>query len=273
MAINVLESTGVDGEVMALTGDSGLMEKMFIMEAFSIPTDAEPRADIPNVKIMPANAAANCGVSCRDCHRGYWLGPPPNMHDHVQEFGRVDRNQNRPAGFNRYEVHADFRSVISQYVRAMQQPTHALCLAAIDDFYTVNSFLFTPDACYHLLMERYFQNDAAENLNEPCIDYCSYCSNGNNGIAGIDITGMFHKDRLANVLLTKFLTVNSFTPDDFIKFLKKTRAEYFAEGHVPDKLVGPIHGLAIQLLCKCCVVPVVVDKYLSLVGTKDLKVT
>jgi superfamily II DNA helicase RecQ len=268
MAIKVLESSGVDGEVMALTGDSGLMEKMFIMEAFSLPVDADPRPDVPNVKIMPATAAANCGVSCRDCHRGYRLGPPPNMHDHVQEFGRVDRNQNRPAGFNRYEVHSDFHQLISQYVRAMQQPTRALRDAAIDEFYIVNSFLFTPEACYHVLMERFFEDDSVERIEEPCVEYCSFCTNGE---GNNDITGLFRRQQLANVLLTKFLSVHTFTPDKFIKFLKDTRAEYFAEGHVPDKRAGPIHGLAIQLLCKKCIVPYVDEKYLSLIGTENLK--
>jgi hypothetical protein len=145
MVENVLESNGVTGEVMPLTGDSGLMEKTFIMEAFARPIDAPPDSSVPRLIAMPATAAANCGVGCRDCHRGYGLGPPPNMHDHVQEMGRVDRNQNRPAGFNRYEVHTDFPSVLSQWVRAMQNPIREVRDQFVVKFYEVNSILFTPD--------------------------------------------------------------------------------------------------------------------------------
>jgi hypothetical protein len=86
-----------------------------------------------------------------------------------------------------------------------------------------------------------------------------------------DITGLFHRQQLANVLLTKFLSVHSFAPDKFIKLLKDRRANYFAEGHVPDKRVGPIHGLAIQLLCNKFIVPYVDEKHLSLIGTDNLK--
>ena len=124
MIEKVLNQCKVPGEAMSLTGDSGVMEKTYIMECFSVPVDADSIPGISNAKGIAATAAANCGVSCRDCHRGYRCGPPPHMHDHVQEFGRVDRNQNKPAGFNRYEVHSDFKNVISMYVRAMQQHSH-----------------------------------------------------------------------------------------------------------------------------------------------------
>ena len=105
------------------------------MECFSIPVDSDDIPGVINAKGIAATAAANCGVSCRDCHRGYRCGPPPHMHDHVQEFGRVDRNQNKPAGFNRCEVHTDFKNVISMYVRAMQQPDKLVRQQAVDDFF------------------------------------------------------------------------------------------------------------------------------------------
>jgi hypothetical protein len=111
------------------------------------------------------------------------------MHDHAQEMGRVDRNQNRPAGFNRYEVHTDFPSILSQWVRAMQNPIAEVRDQFVTKFYEVNSILFTPDRCYHVAFEEYFENPGVLVEREPCVDYCSYCSEG-----WKEITGLFHRD-------------------------------------------------------------------------------
>ena len=255
----------IPGEAMSLTGDSGVMEKTFIMECFSRPVDADELSDVPNAKGVAATAAANCGVSCRDCHRGYRCGPPPHMHDHVQEFGRVDRNQNKPAGFNRYEVHSDFKSVLSMFVRALQQPDKQVRDKAVEDFYTTITFLFCPQECYHIMMERHFENPDVVVEKKPCEEYCSYCTDGHK-----EITGLFHKDKLANVLLSKFFTSNAMAPDAFIKYLKEEKLRFFADGNIPDKHVGPIHGVAIQLLCKRSIVPYIDEKYKHLIGTEDL---
>ena len=45
----------------------------------------------PDLRIMPATKAADCGVSSRLCHRLYRLGMVPNMHMVAQEMGHVDR--------------------------------------------------------------------------------------------------------------------------------------------------------------------------------------
>ena len=94
MIEKVMEECMIPGEAMALTGDSGVMEKTFIMECFARPTDCNDNSDdaIPNATCVAATAAANCGISCRDCHRGYRCGPPPHLHDHVQEFTRRMRH-------------------------------------------------------------------------------------------------------------------------------------------------------------------------------------
>jgi hypothetical protein len=265
MAEKILETHGIDGEVLPLTGDSGIMEKMFIMEGFAKPFDAEYDEFVPNFIIMPATSAANCGVGCKDCHRGYRLGPPPTMHDHAQEMGRVDRNQNRRAGFNRYEVHTDFHSFLSQWVRAMQNRDSGVRNRFIRCFYDVNSILFTPDRCYHILFEEYFENDAVHVDRQPCEHYCSFCTG-----AYKEMTGLFRRDRLTNILLTKFL-VGSMNAKSLLAFLKSEKDNYFAEGSVPNRQVGPIHALAIQLVCKGSIIPTVDDKFHNLIGTENLK--
>ena len=75
-AEKVLEELGIEGEVIPLTGGNGIMDKVFVMDAFSLiaseidnsPGDPIAVNDpmycaLPNLIIMPATSAANCGVS------------------------------------------------------------------------------------------------------------------------------------------------------------------------------------------------------------------
>jgi hypothetical protein len=84
------------------------------------------------------------------------------------------------------------------------------------------------------------------------------------------MTGLFRRDRLTNILLTKFL-VGSMDAKSLLAFLKSEKDNYFADGSVPNRHVGPIHALAIQLVCKGSIIPTVEDKYHNLIGTDNLK--
>ena len=119
-AENLMDKAGIDGESMPCTGDSGIAQKSFTMaafrgdrELFSRPQREELANEVideemcepPNLRILPATAAANCGISSDDCHRCYRVGLPPNLYDLIQEMGRCDCKRDLPAGENRYEVH------------------------------------------------------------------------------------------------------------------------------------------------------------------------
>ena len=77
-AEKVLDSLSIEGEVMPLTGDCGIMQKVFLMAAFcgKATYDNEDRDDddeyeLPNIVVMLATSAANCGVSSKDCLQSY----------------------------------------------------------------------------------------------------------------------------------------------------------------------------------------------------------
>ena len=75
----MLEELGIKGEVIPLTGGSGIMDKVFVMDAFGRVafeinnSTVDPNAVVnllyyhyallPNLLVMPATFAANCGVS------------------------------------------------------------------------------------------------------------------------------------------------------------------------------------------------------------------
>jgi len=61
--------------VIPLTGDDRLQFKVHMMHAFSqdadeianIIVESDPMSLLPNLKIMPATKAADCGVSSKRC--------------------------------------------------------------------------------------------------------------------------------------------------------------------------------------------------------------
>ena len=121
-ATKILDKLGLSGEAMTLTGDCGLMEKVFAMGCFenllhSLSVDAgagDISTDntslftgvrLPNLMIMLATLAANCGVNSKECYRSYCIGPPPSLYNLVQEMGCVDRARDLSPGFNWYDIH------------------------------------------------------------------------------------------------------------------------------------------------------------------------
>ena len=129
------------GDTISLTGCNGIMDKVFVIDAFgrvaaevnNNPDDPNATVDpmyyaiLPNLVVMPATSAANCGVSSAKYYRSYRVGPPPSMYDLVQEMGRVDRVGDLPPGANRYEIHLSVPLFVSMYVQVMSVPDTTEC--------------------------------------------------------------------------------------------------------------------------------------------------
>ena len=82
-----MNTAQTEGEVIPLTGDDGLQFRVYTIHAFAQNvdkiTDTIVKLDcmllLPNLKIMPATKAADCGVSCKRCRRSYQIGLAPSM--------------------------------------------------------------------------------------------------------------------------------------------------------------------------------------------------
>ena len=113
---SMLEQSPNYREVIPLTGNNGLQFKVYTMHSFSQAADDladeivefDPMSLLPNLKIMPATKAADCGVSSTRCRRSYQIGLAPSMYLLVQEMGRFDSDPLVGFGDNRYEVHMSF---------------------------------------------------------------------------------------------------------------------------------------------------------------------
>jgi len=167
MCESVLASHKITGEVISLTGDDGIKQKMMLMEAFcnaDLDDDiavGETSADsivLPRLLAMPATSAANCGVSSINCHNSYRLGLPPSMHMLLQEFGRVDRDQTLEPGENKYTVELSFMCFVSIYSRVMRESNASDRRKQLSSLFDVLDILVLPQKCQHVLMEEYFEN-------------------------------------------------------------------------------------------------------------------
>lgn len=128
----------------------------------------------------------------------------------------------------------------------------------------VVEFLVVPSKCYHTVIEDYFER-YEQPAKSGCRSCCSFCLGEND-----DFTGKVYKKSILHVLLTKlFGKGKAPTCSDLISALKSGKDKIFHPDNMPNKNVGQIHGLALQLLAKGIIGLDVVDK--SMIGTKRTK--
>ncbi|KAL7529642.1 hypothetical protein ACHAWF_003062 [Thalassiosira exigua] len=279
-AENALDRLGIDGESMPCTGDCGIAPKGFVTaafrgdkELFSRPQRAEladaviddEMCDQANLRILPATAAANCGISSDLCERCYRVGLPPNLYDLVQEMGRCDRTRLLPADENRCEIHVSFPIVIDLYVRIMKQKDKAQRERELVALFQVLQLALTPKDCFHIAMERFFEQDRPESERTPCRHYCSFCTGGHD-----ELTGVFRRKELSGLLVSKCFNGSSPTHKDFPKFIKGVKNDIYEPGEAPDEVVGPIHALCLQMVANGIVDLAISDAGRFHIGTDKL---
>jgi hypothetical protein len=107
-----------DGEFISITGDCGIILKIYLMAAFTgetmekmnftTTTTNMQQMSLPNIWCIPCTYAANCGISSRKCSFCFRIGPPPSWHKMVQEMGCVDHVHNSIVGTNSYKIYLNF---------------------------------------------------------------------------------------------------------------------------------------------------------------------
>ncbi len=105
---------------------------------------------LPQLKIMPATKAVDCGVSSMQCRCVYRFGLAPSMYSLVQEMGHIDRNPLSSVGDNCYEVHISFMCVVKFFVRSMQNPQAEERATQFASMMDVLRLLVTLNECQHL---------------------------------------------------------------------------------------------------------------------------
>ena len=255
---NVLDTLGLDSEAMACTGGAGLPEKAFMLATFrgddhlftqpqrqelADMTMDEDECQPVNTSVLAATAAAQCGISSDKCHRCYRIGTPSNLYDLVQEMGRTDCDRSLPPGHNRFEMHVSWPNVVHLYVRIMKHKAGLERDNQMLRFHELMKLCFTPDECFHVALENYFEHPDYSGKRPACKLYCSFCSSDHNEFAGT-----FRKAELISILSTECFKGQPPSADHFVKIIKGFKDTIYEPNEVPRGVVGPIHGLCLQLL-------------------------
>ena len=110
----------IDGElkeILALTGECGIMLKSYLMAVFCGEDIVE---GLRRVWSMPCTSAAECGLSSKRCSKCYRCGSCPNWHNFVQEMGRVDRAHSALLGEHNYVLYQDVPLFLQLWLRCMR---------------------------------------------------------------------------------------------------------------------------------------------------------
>ena len=124
--------------------------------------------------------------------------------------------------------------------------------------------LVMPTECQHVLMERYFEKPDSSLVKEKCGDFCSRCKMDTSSS-----TGRIHRDKLCCFLIT-FATGCTRTTSALIKSIKSKKDEIYHKDDVPNKMMGPIHALCLQLVAKSIIELAIADDKRNLIGKTDL---
>ena len=160
-----------------------------------------------------------------------------------------------------YEIHVDLYSYVSLFIRIMQVDNPEERKVQLKQLHEVMLFLVVPTACYHKVIEEYFEWERATDKRD-CMHYCSKCLKEVGGF-----TKRVNKEGLQSMLADK-VHGSSKTIKEFVKIMKAQKGLIFHEGDVPGREMGQVHALCLQMIAKGMIELKVNDK--TKVGTDKI---
>ncbi|KAL7526440.1 hypothetical protein ACHAXR_003455 [Thalassiosira sp. AJA248-18] len=268
----VLADLHITADVIALTGDCGIMMKSYLMAAFCGDSDGasndDDDEDLPDIHVMPCTSAANCGVNNILLSHALRYSMPPHMIDFAQEMGRVDRGHDAAAGEHSYSIFLSFNVVMNLFLRIFQNASESVRSFEFDEVFRVLILLVLPTGCYHVALEEYFEqpsDDGSHIHRDCCGNLCSFCMNTH-----LDFTKRFSREKLVDILSCEIFDDGKVTLAQFMKGLAENVADIYDNDDDIVKTIEPgnIHALALQLVASRFVEVFVSDQ--SLLGNKKL---
>jgi hypothetical protein len=130
--------------------------------------------------------------------------------------------------------------------------------------FEVLKLIAIPTKYQHMMMEEYFENPLHRLEKQACGMMCSLCSNGTTTM------GCINWGALQSCLIA-FFTCKCQTPLDLVKYIKLDKSIIFHKEDVPNKFMGPVHVLYLQLVSNRIINLTVHNDKKSLIKKTDLK--
>jgi hypothetical protein len=162
-----------------------------------------------------------------------------------------------------YQIHVDFYSYVSLYVRIMQQEVKTRRKLELDQLDEVLSLLVVPRCFYHTRIEDYFE--WVEREKTDCVHFCSCC------LGEIQhFTKRIDKTGLVSLMSTKLHASNGeLFVSDFVKIMKSNKELIFHRDDIPkQQQMSQLYTIALQMIATGMIEFVVTDK--TKVGTEAM---
>ncbi|EJK44818.1 hypothetical protein THAOC_36613, partial [Thalassiosira oceanica] len=224
-----------EGDISVITGDSGLMEKIYDVNQFNSEGGS---------RVIVGTEACNCGVSSVLCNGAERVGMPRNLLDLSQEHGRGNRTNSDSRNENEYHLHLSIDGFVQLFVQTMSTESKTERKLLLDDLMETLNFLVLPADCYHTTLETKLEElHTTKDPKQPCGDSCSFC-NASHG------TDPFEKTDLVTVLNVIFHN-GPIQLMQLYKELKSSESMSKLFGPQAYKLpMGKIHALILQLIAR-----------------------
>jgi hypothetical protein len=187
-----------------------------------------------------------------------------------QEFGRVDRTHSAEPGEHYYRILLNVNTWLSLWTRNQREKNPAVRRRHDDNLFDVTELLLLPHECYHVALERAFENPNTfdENRLGECGNQCSFCTNEYRQIAGA-----VSRRRLVAALKTQIFDRGAVKAYEFVSFINdnKNMGQLKKQiwGETANVSPGNVHGLVLMLLAAGIIEPVLASDELT--GSDKIK--
>mmetsp|Transcript_29233 Transcript_29233/g.59797 ORF Transcript_29233/g.59797 Transcript_29233/m.59797 type:complete len:605 (+) Transcript_29233:42-1856(+) len=238
-----IQASQIDGDVLAVTGASGIIQKSFVIEAFASATASE----VLDLRIVTATSAFNCGVSSPYCGACVYQGFPESVESYAQILGRPGRVPLSP-GSKPYEFHVilsvallTFLLIRIAFIESVKERNLQYA-----DALEVLSLLVLSDGCIHDFLERRFGNPFKKRQREDeggrsagCGGACWVCS-------GSATAKAISRTHVISILSSEAFRRGKLRMSGVVKILYKFRARIWGTG--ANATNNDVNRLVLQLV-------------------------
>lgn len=233
---DLIQHLGVDGDIISLTGEDGIMLKAWLVDLFA----GKITTPLCNLRGMPCTKAANCGISSALAKLLCRLDLPPNRADESQERGRVGRKRRKDGSVDVWRCFVNIDSYLQLVVRALNSEDKEEGKLQLLEHVEVMSKNVLPRGCYHESIEADFE-PAGKYPFRRCINRCPHCRGEH-----LQFVGRIRRSALVNFLSASVLFDGPKAPKLVARKIRENAKDIWIEHS--DVVAGHSHALVLQLL-------------------------
>jgi hypothetical protein len=162
-------------------------------------------------------------------------------------MGRVDRLHSSEVGTDYYNIYLNLNTFLSLWLQVQSEKNESVKDWLHCHLMFILKYPILPDDCYHLVIERHFENQTTGTLKDPCATQCSFC----NGTYK-NYCPRISKSQLIAVLTTQVLHKGFFSATSLVPMISSSENKRVKEaiwrGNANKVTPGQVHALILMLI-------------------------